>query len=236
MTVSAWWSRSPPPGNLGDVLAPIVLEGLGVPVVWDNVERARLISIGSVIKFVRAGQFVWGSGLMWSTGRPDPGATYLAVRGPKTRDAIVENGGVAPTVLGDPALALPLFHDRRIEKVHDFGIVPHYVDEAEIRERFPTEKIISPLTADPLSVVDEIRSCRMIASSSLHGIVVAHAYGVPAGWMRFSDRLSGDDVKFEDYAGGVGIVLRPATTLDEFAPVTVAYDPEPLADALGPLR
>ena len=49
--------------------------------------------------------------------------------------------------------------------------------------------------------VDEITSCEQIFSASLHGIIVAQAYGVRAQWIQIEGQpIRGDDThKFEDY-------------------------------------
>jgi hypothetical protein len=224
--IRAWWSRGPKPGNLGDMLTPVVLEGLGHRVKWTPRAGAELLAIGSVVRFAEAGQTVWGSGAMWVNDRPSPKARYLAVRGPLTRDAVLRAGGECPEVYGDPALLLPLVHNTPVEPVHDLGVVPHYVDPAPEGDW----AVISPLSGDPLSVVDQIRQCRAIVSSSLHGIIVAHAYGIPAAWVRLGNRLDGDDTKFRDYAASVGVELEPYSTVEAARPVL----PQPFDT--GPLR
>lgn len=221
--LTAWWSRAPRPGNLGDVLTPIIMAGLGRAVAWTQRNRADVLAIGSVIRFARPGQCVWGSGAMWAHDRPSPKAEYLAVRGPLTGEVVRKAGGDDPGVYGDPALLLPLVHSAPVKQVHELGVVPHYVDNAPVGPWVT----ISPLSADPLSVVDRIRSCKAIVSSSLHGIIVAHAYGIPAAWVRLSDRLDGDDTKFRDYAASVGIDLVPWQSVDAAQPVL----PEPFDTA-----
>src|SRR5690606_2919216 len=86
---------------------------------------------------------------------------------------------------------------------------------------FPTRR--SP----ELAVVDQIRACRVILSSSLHGLVVAHAYGIPAAWVQFSDKLSGDGSKFRDHAASIGVELVPASDIHDASPVVGQWDHRP---------
>lgn len=230
---TAWWSRAPSPGNLGDVLTPIVLGALGKSVRWTSRRTADLIAIGSIVRFARPAQTVWGSGIMWAHDRPDPRARYLAVRGPLTREAVLRAGGYCPEVYGDPALLLPRVYRPPVEPVHDLGLVPHYVDLRLPAVRESGLPVISPLSADPLAVVDRIRACRAIVSSSLHGIIVAHAYGIPAAWVRLGDGLDGDDSKFRDYAASVGVELVPHRRIEDAFPVLPTLpDLDLLAEAL----
>lgn len=230
--IRTWWPTTPRPGNVGDIITPVVLGGLGVPVTWASLDKAGLISTGSIVGHARARHTVYGSGAMWRGDRPDPEARYLAVRGPLTAELVRRNGGECPDVYGDPALLLPHVHDAPVEKRHDLGIVPHYIDADLVTEGHT----IHPVRANPLDVVDEIRACHAIVSSSLHGIIIAHAYGIPAAWVKLSDRLTGDGTKFHDYAASVGVTLIPYRTVDEAVPVLGAFDTGPLLAALDALR
>ena len=57
--------------------------------------------------------------------------------------------------------------------------------------------------------MQQVNKYDSIISSSLHGIIVAHSYGIPAGWWKPSNKVTGDGSKFEDYAQSVGITLKP---------------------------
>jgi len=52
---------------------------------------------------------------------------------------------------------------------------------------------------DVETVIDNIRKCKKTLSSSLHGIIVSHAYGINCAWIKLSNYVYGDDVKFLDY-------------------------------------
>ena len=90
-------------------------------------------------------------------------------------------------------------------------------------------------------MVDRICSCEFIISSSLHGLILADAYGVPNQWVRFSDKFYGGSFKFEDYFSSVGreqqpIIVDSGTTVgdiagrkDDYRPIS--FDPLPLLRA-----
>ena len=73
---------------------------------------------------------------------------------------------------------------------------------AELRSKM--YKIIDLRTTDIESVICEILSCKYILSTSLHGIIVSHAYGIPALWME-KGYIDTDGFKFNDYFSSVGI-------------------------------
>ena len=48
--------------------------------------------------------------------------------------------------------------------------------------------------------IDQILSCNIILSSSLHGIIIADAYSVPNLWCKFSEyEAENNGFKFKDY-------------------------------------
>ena len=52
-------------------------------------------------------------------------------------------------------------------------------------------------------------ACAYIVSSSLHGICVAEAYGIPAVWVRLADNIVGGEFKFRDYYASTGRDMHP---------------------------
>lgn len=106
---------------------------------------------------------------------------------------------------GDPALTLPLIYTPRTLKRTEYGIVPHLHDLQNIKSSFPNERIIN-LSGEVERIIDEINSCGYIISTSLHGIIVAHAYGIPAIWVK-EGYIYTDGIKFKDYFASVGIPL-----------------------------
>lgn len=190
-----WWMKKE--NNYGDLLSPYIFKYFNIPYVYKEIDDADTLCIGSIIVHAKKDTLVLGSGLLKQKQKPNPLANYKFVRGPLTRKRILELGGSCPEIYGDPALLLPLIWEP-LKKEHEIGIVPHIYNYTEVKEKYPSYKIID-LTKDPKIVTQEITSCKKIISSSLHGIIVSHAYGIPAAWVKFETKLVGDDIKFKDY-------------------------------------
>jgi len=203
-TLKVFWFRRPRPGNFGDILTPLILSHYGYSVQHAMAEDADYVMVGSIAKIVLPQHTVLGSGVMTANPTLCAQARWRWVRGPLTRAAVLRNGGSCPEIYGDPALLLPRIVPPAA-KQHALGIVPHYVDYDTVRALNPHVPVINPINADPLEVIAAITSCEKIISSSLHGIITAHAYGIPAAWVKFSDGISGDDTKFHDHHAALGI-------------------------------
>jgi pyruvyltransferase len=71
------------------------------------------------------------------------------------------------------------------KKKNEIGIIPHYLDLAYFKVNYSKEyKIIDLTTNDVEGIITEICSCKKILSTSLHGIIVAQAYNIPALWIK----------------------------------------------------
>lgn len=55
-------------------------------------------------------------------------------------------------------------------------------------------------------IIRKVLACEYVISTSLHGLIIAHAYGIPALWYEYREvEWHGSDVKFFDYFSSVGI-------------------------------
>ena len=212
--IPTWWPRSPSPGNFGDILTPVLIDKLfGYTCQWtlNSVNQPTLIAIGSILSKAGNNTVVWGSGAMKATDPIKRDAVYLSVRGPHTRDLILQRGIQCPAIFGDPALIMPEVYKPDMSKKYTYGFFSHYVDYAAVAGWYKDDTevlVINPLNYDPLRVIEQMAKCEMIISSSLHGIIIAHAYGVPAVWVKHSDKLGGDGIKFADHYASVGLTLE----------------------------
>ncbi|MFC0384575.1 polysaccharide pyruvyl transferase family protein [Muricoccus vinaceus] len=228
---AVYWMDTPFPGNFGDVLNPFLVESLsGLPPRHAR-EGDGILAIGSVIKFARPGTVVWGTGTPRMTDVLSPEADYRAVRGPMSRQLVENSGGKPPDVFGDPAMLLPLIHTPRSPKRHKLGFIRHYTHQHE-PIRCDGVKEISILCVGEEGIrtfIDEVNECEHIASTSLHGLIVAHAYGIPTRWCDFLEAdwtLPGDGTKFEDHYAAFGIRFRPPTNLSGVPVMTPAFAAE----------
>jgi hypothetical protein len=164
---------------------------------------------GSILNWADDRVIVWGAGLASMDDKVDARAQIRAVRGPLSQMIARKWRADCQPVYGDPALLLPrLYTPTEPERRHRFGIVPHYLDLQYIVSSWdfahPDVMIIDPLRPVP-EVINAITSCEAVLSSSLHGMIVAHAYGVPAARVTFGARIGGDGMKFADYELSVGL-------------------------------
>lgn len=179
-----WWDGDT---NVGDGLAPVIYE-------WmlekrghnpnSKTKTAHLMTVGSLIGAADFDATVWGAGIM--NAKNIAGlirrAAYVnldirAVRGPITRELLLKTGYQCPEVYGDPAILMPYIYNPSVEKKYKVSLILHHLSRSKEMEEF---HMIDVASFDYKKFIDEIVASEMVISSSLHGIIVAETYGVPA--------------------------------------------------------
>lgn len=255
-----WWSVAP---NFGDLLSPFLVSRItskpvkfvhlrpGSRVKYDYLKLRKknfsYLAVGSIIRRANSKSVVWGSGAFGTEGKDclNDKATYLAVRGPLTRNLLRINGIHCPEVFGDPALLLPGYFYPQVKKKYKIGIILRW-SEKEWNNLVPDDSIkkIFLGTDNIEGTISDILSCERIISSSLHGVILADAYGIPSAWLG-STTPKGLEFKFYDYFISVNKVRKPQTidfssgriSIDnlnnnlQFDDRQIDFNPAPLLDA-----
>jgi pyruvyltransferase len=188
--------------NFGDELNQLILQKLGASFQLSSAEDSELVVCGSILEQLPAdwAGSVAGAGKLRESSRIHlPDARVFAVRGKLT---LAGMPGVKDVALGDPALLLPKWIRQPLAK-YDLGVVPHWSDK-DLHRRFSYGHLID-VRQPPARVISEILSCKRIVSSSLHGLIVADAYGIPRQAELFEQaEREGGDFKFRDYMSVFG--------------------------------
>ncbi|MBN6151159.1 polysaccharide pyruvyl transferase family protein [Xanthomonas sp. AmX2] len=205
-----WWQPKNGEVNIGDHLSKVIVGNVlslrDRALIDKRDKRQRLIAIGSVLHFARSGDVVWGSGINGKIPADRHRFEQLdvrAVRGPKTRQFLQARGITVPEVYGDPGLLMPLFFPRQALQPgpsRPFAVIPHFNEPASKYQAF-SDHLIFP-NCKPATFVRQLLSAQMIVSSSLHGLILAEAYGIPAVYL---DWGNGEErFKYDDYYHGTG--------------------------------
>lgn len=216
------WSTKIKAYNWGDyvnlILAELISSKKVIPFRFHECEES-VSMMGSILPWsMTSTTIVWGSGCLnpadslWE--KVDKPLAVCAVRGPKTREVLMQHGIDCPEVYGDPALLFPRFYFPSLKNVrkHKLGVVFHCssIKRGQVwREQQKANcdiLLINPSEFnDWHEFIDGICSCDLILSSSLHGIIIADAYHVPNVWMTLTgNEHPADNFKFIDYFLSVG--------------------------------
>jgi len=200
--VPCFWSKS---ANWGDALTPHLVKLIsGKPARYDeNPFCWKHFVIGSILDRADRYSIIWGSGMIAPEALPKakPHAIH-AVRGPLTRERLIQAGISCPAVYGDPALLLPRYFNPPRKVKWKLGVIPHYTDQnhpwVEAIRNQEAVNVIN-IRSGIEEFVQEVLSCESILSSSLHGLICADAYGIPNRRIVLHNELIGADFKFNDY-------------------------------------
>lgn len=214
--IPAFWYSS---NNFGDALNHYIIRKISgkTPVLVESKNPCeKVMCIGSILNNSVENCIVWGAGLAFSTNRVTPKKEILAVRGKLTGELLKGQGIPFNEVYGDPCLLLPRLYNVDVAKKYKLGVMPHYVDTQIVYDKLGMSdselevhgiKILD-IQSDIEDVVRQVKSCEKIISSTLHGLIVSDAYGVPSEWVKFSNGVGGDDFKYADYYSSINSSKR----------------------------
>lgn len=236
-----WWrgegASNPQMQNFGDYLSPLLVEMVARrPVIYAPIEQADLLAIGTILKkerkarrfFIPRRLHIWGSGAGESSEQFSNRHHYHAVRGTFTRERILPPLSTEP-VLGDPGVLVREYCSGRIrpEKKYALGVIPHFVDQdSNTVSRLLSIRgsrlinVFSPID----DILTDVMRCHYVVSSSMHGLIVSDALGVPNRRLIISGKIK-SFAKFGDYYSAFDMI-EPAAL--DGAIITGQEDPETL--------
>jgi pyruvyltransferase len=199
-----WWEPDDGTQNFGDHLSKILIERiLGEPIKKATIYDHKILGIGSILHFAREGDVVWGSGI---NGKHPQQKDYpyrfldvRAVRGPLTQKVLKSFGIEAPSIYGDPGLLFArFFPEFQKNPIREYVVVIHGSEQ----NRFPRRDEIIFSTDPWQDVIQKIIESKFVISTSLHGIVIAEAFQIPARLLRITQNEP--LFKYADYYMGTG--------------------------------
>ena len=200
--IYATWMLS---NNIGDALTPWLIRkftGKTPLYVPFTCQFPKYMLSGSILNHAVKYTTVWGAGIANEDDKIASGVDIRSVRGPLTARKVRLECGNNVQVVGDPAWLMPRYYDPFDEKKnYKVGIVPHYLHQAEVARWIGDRTDIKLINVfdNPEDFVDALCSCEVVYSSSLHGLILADAYGIPSQWIDCTDSIGGDGIKFVDH-------------------------------------
>mmetsp|Transcript_19913 Transcript_19913/g.30339 ORF Transcript_19913/g.30339 Transcript_19913/m.30339 type:complete len:404 (-) Transcript_19913:249-1460(-) len=195
-------------------------------------------AVGSIFHYTQPGDIIWGIGMKMEPNKrnvissPFVDLDIYAVRGPKTNAALPAKYAKSINMtFGDPGFLLPtlfpelLLHQSPGNDTNatmdteslEFCFVYHAKDAGRIYQHFANqdnseENSNKVLLIDPLQpwqdILKILQTCKRVAASSLHGIILADSMGIPSLWFQFAQgkysSYSEGYFKYQDYFLSIG--------------------------------
>lgn len=228
-----WWNSRP---NVGDALSPVIVEWMleqrGIQADKYVQSTKHLLALGSIVGTKNFDATVWGSGIHTfdNVGRLAKYHRIIkydirALRGPITQDALRTcKYNVDGIPLGDPAVLMPLIYQPpSVEKEYDLCVIDHYYNHSDISG---DRTIVLPAgTNDYQYFINTIIASEKVISSSLHGIILAESYGIPAVFL--CNGVEHQMMKYYDWYYSTGrYEVKVAKNIEE----GIHMEPMPLPD------
>ena len=190
-----------------------------------------LLTVGSVLEKAKKGDHVWGTGAWHRRSMMDAwkhaGAIIHGVRGPNTQSSLRGtyrnsdgSGSVNAYPIGDPGFLVSFTNPELGRGVSRRGrcFVRHHYDVVTVTP----PGVVNIETHQPWETfVRQIASCERVFSSSLHGLIFAESFGVPARWYQPSEGIVPRAEGHWKYLDWIGVTPRakkwhvPASNITE---------------------
>lgn len=193
--------------NFGDDINPFFFQKLlGRQVRFVRRSEPHVLGIGSILNASTPRSVIVGCGLLAPRMAPRHSlARIVSLRGHLTAEAI----GFDPGHYGDPAVLVARLFPRQQTARYRLGVIPHHTQAVVCRQKIGRDTLLIDPAWHPLKVLDAINQCCGILSQSLHGLIIADAYGIPNGWLAPDEGMIGGEFKFADYFGTTRNPKRP---------------------------
>lgn len=224
--IKLFWWRGQNFTNFGDEMNPFIVEMLTSKKIVKALDfNVDLFAVGSVLhrtqfknlnllKTLKKEKiYVWGSGTLEPIDlKYKHKIDVQLVRGPLTAALFKCDKEM---IYGDPGLLCSERWNVSVQKKYKWGLIVHheqYQKEWVKKLKNKESVLFIDITNDNLKeIMVQINQCEFIASSSLHGLIVADSYEIPNYWLWDDNLHRGGDWKFLDYFLSVGRSLKNKT-------------------------
>ena len=219
--------------NFGDAVNDIFWEEiLETNVAINKLNEPHYVTTGSIMSLVNKNSIILGAGFIHEKSsigsnnfRETDNKVYaypkqvISLRGPKTRNKLLNFGISCTEDYGDPLIIFPAIYNKyKAVNENIVGIIPHYVDKTSscmkilqsslIDNGYTVNIIDIEVGRDYKRLIDNINKCQYIISSSLHGIIMGLIYKKKTIYINFSSSVVGGDFKFDDFFESLNISYK----------------------------
>lgn len=211
-TINLKWWKGKDFTNLGDELNPYVVSFVSNKQVEyvEDIKNTDILGIGSILEWPPKRERVyevWGSGTLAPQVLDESKYKVNLLRGPLTQSLLPSLNEVIP--YGDPGILCTKIWPMQRTSKYDWGVIIHH---SQYKLEW-VQKLISSTknvlfidlkNPDLKQIMQQINSCKHIASTSLHGLIIADSYKIPNVWLWDNNLHKGGQWKFFDYFSGAG--------------------------------
>ena len=227
-----------PCSNFGDGVNELFWEYITQNKIYNNNSKLHYITTGSIMCHINNKSIIFGTGFISNNG--DLGGSnclstsnikyhtpheIIVVRGPLSRQRMLDFDINCPENYGDPLILLPCLNNSYVN-IQDniIGIIPHFVDKNNEnykllktnleKKGYIVNFIDIEVGTNHKKIIDEINNCKYIISSSLHGVIMGIVYKKKTIYVKFSDKVIGNGFKFEDFFKSINITYKNINKYD----------------------